>query len=551
MINIFKRIFGKNGSEFLMEFSLKGDIPEYEEKGLFSIFGGKKVLTVFNIERLLIHAETNEYVRGVVLKISDLRIGLARANTIRIRIKNLRDKGVPVYAYLESGGNTEYLIASAANYVFLAPWATLTLIGLKAEVTFYKDVLQKLGVTAHMKGLGKYKSAAETFTRGSMSAPHREMIESIINDLGEQLEEAISEGRGIKAAQVKKLIDQGPFVGEEATNAGLVDGLLYESDLGEKIAEITGEEKVAIDAAKVLKSFRIRDFAARYLGRLKGDGHVIAVVSDVGMITLGESRGGAAYKTIGSSSLIELLDKASEDNKVRALVLRVLSPGGSGVASDLIWKKVKLISERKPVVVSMSDVAASGGYLIALGGQKIIADSMSITGSIGIVAGKFNLEGFYEKIGIGKDWYLRGKNSSMFSPSKGFSSDEDKKLTEIIEFYYCEFVKKVSKHRRINYCDAETVARGRVWTGKQAKEHGLIDETGGITEAINIARLEAGIKKDTVTVTKFYSKPSGMKLSSFLKATSLTNTLDSVISIVKALEREDFLALMPFDIKFK
>jgi len=384
-----------------------------------------------------------------------------------------------------------------------------------------------------------------------MSKPHREMINSIIGDLQDQLEEFISEGRKINPKEVKTLINQGPYLADRAHEASLVDGVIYENDLEEKASELVDTKLHPIKAGNFLRRLNIKDKIRSVLGKFTSSYPVVAVIADSGMITLGRSRGAGPVKSIGSDSLIRLLERASSDRSVKAIVLRVLSPGGSAVASDLICKKLELISEKKPVVISMSDVAASGGYLISLGAHKVVADSMSITGSIGIVSGKFDLSGLYRKLGITKELVSKGKNALMFSSSKGFSKDEEKKLLEIMEFYYEQFVTKVSLARKMDFVKAEEVSRGRVWTGKQAKQRGLVDELGGINTAVNIAKSEAEIFEGHNTILKFYSEPSGLQLSSLFKSSVYVDTINGLMEGLSFLEREKVLTIMPFNINFK
>jgi len=544
-------LFGSLSKVNFVEIDLSGEIPEEEEKSLLPTIGAKKKFTLWDIEKILTGIENNPKILGAIVKLSELRVGFARANLIRQRLLDLRARGKKIIVNLQSGGNIEYLIASSADAIYVAPWSMLNLIGLKAEVTFYKDALDKIGVLAHMKGFGEYKSASEAFTRDSMSEPHREMINSIIGDLEDQLEEFISEGRGISTKEVKSLIDQGPYLADRAYEASLIDGVLYEGDLEERTCELIGTKLHLIKAGNFLRRLNIKDKIRLVLGKFISSYPVIAIIADSGMITLGRSRGSGPFKSLGSDSLIRLLERVSSDRNVKAIVLRVLSPGGSAVASDLICEKLEQISQKTPVVISMSDVAASGGYLISLGAQKVVADSMSITGSIGIVSGKFDLSGLYSKLGIKKEFVIKGKKALMFSSSKGFSKDEERKLLEIMEFYYGEFVRKVSLSRNMELSKAEEVSKGRVWTGKQAQERGLIDELGGINTAVKISKKLAGIFEDQNSILKFYSEPSGLQLSSLFKAGVFLNIFSEMMDNLYSMEREKVLTLMPFNIDFK
>jgi len=550
-MDFIDKIFSYFGRADFVDISLSGEISEEEDKSLLPLVGARKKLTIWDIEKILAAIGANPNIKGAIIKITDLQIGFARANLIRERLWNLKAQGKTIIAYMESGGNLEYLIASAASRIYLPPWAMLNLIGLKAEVSFYKDSLDKIGVVAHMKGFGEYKSASETFTRSSMSKHHREMINSIIGDLEEQLERYISEGRGVGASDFKVLIDNGPYMAAKAVELSLADGILYESDLEQEASKLSDIKPRLIKAFKFLRILNIKDKIRSLAGKISGSYPSIAVVSDSGMITLGSSRGRGPVKSLGSGSLIDLLDKVSKERNVKGLVLRVLSPGGSAIASDLICRKLEEISQTKPVVISMSDVAASGGYLISLGAHKIVADSMTITGSIGVVSGKFDLSGLYSKLGISKEYVLKAKNALMFSPGKDFSKDEEKKLLEIMEYYYERFVQRVAMARYMDFDKAEEVSRGRVWTGKQAKELGLIDETGGLRTAITLAQEEAGISSGRNSLVKFYSESRGLQLSALVNGSIFINHFTDIVDILNGLDRERVIAIMPFNISLK
>ena len=550
-MDFIDRVFETFAKTDFADISLRGDIPEEEEKSLIPQIGAKKKLTLWDIERILSGVENDNRISGVIVRISDLQIGFARANLIRTRLLDLKVRGKNIIAYLESGGNLEYLIASSANSVYLAPWTMLNLIGLKAEVSFYKEALDKIGVMAHMKGFGEYKSASETFTRNSMSEPYREMINSIIGDLEDQLEKYISEGRGISSGKLKSLIDNGPYMADKAKELSLVDDILYESDLQEEVSKISGTKPHITRASKFLRTLSIKDKLRSFIGKFSSSYPSIAVIADSGMITLGSSRGSGPVKSMGSDSLIKLLDHISKDRKQKALVFRVLSPGGSAIASDLICRKLEEISDTRPVIISMSDVAASGGYLISLGGHKIIADSMTITGSIGIVSGKFDVSGLYDKLGISKEYVLKAKNAMMFSPSKGFSKDEESKLLEIMQYYYHQFVSKVSLARKMDFDQAEKISRGRVWTGRQAKGIGLIDDIGGLDTAINVAKNEAGISENQIPVLKFYSESRGIKLSALLNGSYVIDQFTDIFNSLDSLINENILTILPFNIRIR
>ncbi len=534
-----------------IEVELQGEIVEEEERFVIPFFPKKRKLTIWDLERIFGHASNSPDVRGVLIKIRDLKIGYGRAEAIRRGILELRDRGKRVFVYLESPGNLEYMIGSAAERIFVLPWSILNLIGLKAEVTFFKEALDKLGIEAQIKGLGEYKSASESFTRRAMSQPHRDMIDSIIDDLYAQFVKYISQSRGADEERIKSLIDSGPFPSKEALERGLVDELGYEEDLEGRIEEIMDFRIRKIRAESVLRILNVKETVRQIVRKIEGGRGAIALVSDSGMIMLGESRGSGGTKTLGSQTLIRTLGRIASDKNIQALVLRISSPGGSGVASDLVWHQLKAISEKKPVVVSMSDVGASGGYLIALGANKIVAEPMTLTGSIGIISGKFNVKDFFTKLGVTKDSVVRGNRALMFSSYEKFTKDEEEKLGAIMTEFYEDFVKKVADARGMDFKSAEQLARGRVWTGKQAKEIGLIDELGGIKEAIRIAKKEAGISEDIPPVIKVVSKPRGIHLIPSGRSFAPITRIGSIGDFLQMLKRETVFALMSFWIEVK
>ncbi len=529
-----------------VEIELQGEISEEEERFVIPFFPISRKLTLWDLEKIFLHASSIPSIKGVLLKIRELKIGLARGEAIRRGILELREKGKRVFVYLENPGNLEYMIGSAGDMVFIPPWSVLNLIGLKAEVTFLKDALDKLGIEAQIKGLGEYKSAAEMFTRKSMSDPHRSMIDSIMDDFYLQFVRRISEARGIDEEKTRGLIDSGPFIPEEALKIGLVDGLGYESDFEKKINESIGYQLKKIQAKSFIRFINIKETFRFIKEKIKRDAGIIALISDSGMVTLGESKGSGRTKTLGSQTLLKVLRRVADDQNIKAIVLRISSPGGSGIASDIISNQLKLISEKKPIIISMSDVAASGGYLIAIGARKIVAEPLTLTGSIGIISGKFIIKNFLTKLGVAREAVKRGSRALMFSSYKEFTEDEEEKLNQIMKSFYEDFVNKVATARRMDFKATEELARGRVWTGRQAKEIGLIDELGGIKESIEIAKKEAGIPDNISPIIKFFSKPKGIQFYPQDRNILFTAKVDYLIENIKALKNEEILTLMPF-----
>lgn len=533
-----------------MDLELSGDIPDEPGKKMLGFIGGELPLFSGDIERVLTGAERTEGIRGVILRIKTLAIGVGRANSLRRRLAGIKAAGKKIIVYLEDCGNAEYLVASAGDRIYVSPWATLNLVGLAAEVSFFKDTLSKLGIDARIKGLGEYKSARDTFTRDSMSPAHKEMVESILGSLSAELESAVAEGRGMSPGEVKKKIDSAPYTAKEATAENLVDGIAYEGDIRDRAGDEAGLKVCAISARRYNRYLRLKEKLSGFGRAFTGSPQVVAVLACTGAIMSGPGRGSGA-KTIRSGPVLKLLGQISKDKSVRALVLRISSPGGSGIASDVIREKLKRVSEKMPVVVSMSDVAASGGYLVSLGARSIVADPMTLTGSIGIVYGKFDVSGLKKKLGINTELMPSSKHSLMYSSARGFTEDEEERLDEMMRIYYDSFVGSVSEGRNMDRARAESAAGGRVWTGAQAKELGLVDELGGLHDAISLASKEAGIPDGKLPHVKYYSVDRGFRPTSLYGAEALSGRAAFLMDLAETLTRESFIAVMPYRIDIR
>jgi protease-4 len=396
-----------------------------------------------------------------------------------------KQSGKPLNSYIEQAGNLEYFLASAADTVYLHPQSVLDLRGLQAEVTFMRSTLDKLGIEADFEQIGPYKNAPDVYTRKSLSEAHREALEGIVDDLYNRLVDSLAEARGLSGDRLRQIIDQGPLTARMAHELGLVDGLRYRDEIEEELKQGDGE-------------FRSVNVAGYQRGAAAGfslDGSArVALIYGVGMIVGGESSEDALFgRIMGSDTIAQAFKEARKDDSIQAVVFRINSPGGSDVASDVIWREAFLTMAEKPVIVSMSDVAASGGYWIATASHAIVAEPTTLTGSIGIYAGKFNLSGLYEKIGFNKERVKRGESADFWSDTRSFSDEERARFREILEEGYRHFLEKVSQSRNKEQDEVDALGQGRVWTGAQALEHGLVDELGGLDRAVALAREKANI----------------------------------------------------------
>jgi protease-4 len=461
---------------------LQGEIPEEPSSDLGSIFE-RQPPSLRTLVESLERAADDPRVSAVVLRVSILPdSGWATVQELRDAVGRFRRSGKPAYAHLEFCGNKEYYLASGCDKVYAIPSAILEVTGLRSEVSFFKGTLDKVGVQAQFEGVGKYKNAPNQFTERGFTAPHREQMDALLDSLYGQFVAALAQGRKRTPEEIEAIIDAGPYDGPSALRAGLVDELLYQDQVDTRLK---GASRLTPGRyAKASRGFGID-------GRPK-----IALVYVVGDIIPGRSQtsplgGGFA----GSDTVAEALKEAREDGGVRAIVLRVDSPGGSGTASEVIWREVALARQKKPVVVSMGDVAASGGYYVAMGSDGIVAEPGTITGSIGVFGGKFSLQGLYDKVGISKEVLTRGRHANLFSSYRPWSDEERARIREMMVSFYKDFVTKAAEGRHKTYEDVDSLAQGRVWTGAEAQRNGLVDRLGGFAVALELAKEKAKIGK--------------------------------------------------------
>ncbi|MDE0689835.1 MAG: signal peptide peptidase SppA [Candidatus Poribacteria bacterium] len=481
----------------------------YTDTKTVNTFGTSSTKTLRGLFKKLDTLKTDDEIAGIVFKIENVSMGWATLQEIRNKLHELRETEKETIGYLESGGNAEYLLAAAMERVVLMPAGSLNLTGLRAEVLFYKGLLDKLDIEADMLAMGKYKSGVEPYMRDGMSDAFRESMTALLDDLYAQLLAHIAESRdGMTAEEVSNLINSGPFTAEEAHQEQLVDALQYYDELLETLKTASPDEDVQVvkpdyeRKRKVpdMNSFaglmqllsmlnppqRAKSTAENQIALIYADGPIL---SDIDQLFPSTS-------VIMPSTLKEAFEKARTDDTVRAVVLRIDSPGGSALASDLIWREVMLTQREKPVVVSMGDVAASGGYYIAMAAGTIVAHPSTLTGSIGVFGGKLNMKGFYNKIGLTKEIIAHGQNATLYSDYGGFTPTERERVEKMMKTVYKDFVSKAAEGRNKSFDEVDEIAQGRVWTGKQAKALGLVDEFGGLETALSIAKEQAGFADD-------------------------------------------------------
>ena len=545
-------------SRAALSLAVGGDIAEVPASDVVAYLSDATTPTVRGIVDNLRKAKTDARVRAVLLKPTGFASPYwGKVQELRDALLDFKESGKPLYAYLEYGGDREYYLASAADKVFLMPASTLDLAGVATYQLFLRGTLDKIGAHPDLHHIGDFKTASNSFTETGYTPAHRQMDEWLNRDLYEQIVRGIAAGRKKSEADVRQLIEQGPFLADDALRAGLVDEVLYEDQVAEKMR---GDERD--DDLDTIDGDDYGRVSPTSLGLNRGPR--IAVIYAVGAIVSGQSGydplNGAA---VGSESLIESIRDAREDSSVRAIVLRVDSPGGSATASDAVWRELMLAREKRPLIVSMSDLAASGGYYIAMPGHVIVAQPTTLTGSIGIYGGKFISGGVYEKLGANIESTSIGKHAEMNSPARPYNPDELKKVKAQLESFYTGFVTKVAAARGRTPEQIDAIAQGRVWTGQQAVQNGLVDTLGGLDKAIEVAKEKAGIDADDEVQLVVYPEPksfyelvsefSGARGEAAAGAWLLNNLSTGERDALRMLRgpatlfrRGELLALMPF-----
>jgi protease IV len=486
-----------------------------------------------------------------VLVVRGLTAGWARLESLRDEIAALRATGKRVAVYLLDGDVRPYYLACAADTILMPPPAFLNLVGLRLEVTFLKDALALAGVEAEVVAVSPYKSAGERFARSDISPENREQLERILDARFGALVAAIAQGRGLGEAQVRQLIDRAPYAAPTALRHKLLDGVCYEDELAARL-KVPGAEKDAIilkwpEAQRALQlPYRVR--RRKYVGLVRVEG----------AITNGQSRrsplplpliGG---EQAGSDSVIQALRAAERNKRVAAVVLQIDSPGGDAYASDLIWREVLRLRATKPVVVSMGDVAASGGYYIAAPANAIIAQPGTLTGSIGVISLRPIAAGLYEKLGVNIVELQRGERSGLQAVGRAPSDDERAALREVVFTIYEDFKRRVRDGRRISDEQLEPIAGGRVWTGREALALGLVDGLGGLPQALLKAQQLAQLPPDPAAPLLRLSggrQPLPPQPFPVAPAPSLPALLAQLPELLPELTRTRLLAQLPFELR--
>lgn len=484
--------------ESYLELNIYGEIAERSaEDPLSKIFIGEPP-SIEGLLNCIRKAKVDPKIIGMVIRPLGSDIGWAKIEELRTALFDFKSTGKPIYVYLEMSGNRDYYLSLVGNKIFGSPTGVLMINGFLGRGYFLKGLFDKIGVEADFIAHGKYKNAPDIFTRRNMSPAQREVINSILDDYYARYVQAIADQRSLQKDDVKNLIDKGIFTIKDAYHENLVDTILYYNQFKDYLKDINDKKP------RFVSYRRYKKVPLSKLG-IKPK-QTIALIYGVGSIVSGIGEDTPADDMINAEGMADNIREAANDTRVKGIVLRIDSPGGSGIASDIIWKEVAEAKQKKPIVASMSDVAASGGYYIAMAADSIIAQPSSIVGSIGVFAGKFSFFGLYKKLGITKEEIPRGKNSNIFSDNSRFDNKQRQLIQKGVDEFYQIFIQKVAEGRNMSVEDVDAIAQGRVWTGKQAMGNQLIDQIGGIEDAINIVKKMSDIPHDQEVFIRKYPK---------------------------------------------
>lgn len=514
-----------------LQADLGGTYVEAPPHGLLRRFVGERRETLLELLDALHRAGTDDRIEGVVVRVTPLAIGWAKAQEIRDALLELRARGKRVVGVLEQesiGGSLEYFVASATQPLFVVPSSTTPLNGLSAQFLFLGGVWEKLDIEMNVEKIREYKTAGDMFAYKEMTAAHREMASALLDSLSGQFVDALANVRGLDASEVRTWIDRAPSTGTELEAAHLCDGVKHLQDVK---AELSPDREL----------MPLREYMAKQPRRPRAAAR-IAVVFAEGNIVTGNSGGGPGADVVGADTLRKALEEAQDADDIGAIILRVDSPGGSPLASDLIWRATQSARKRKPVIVSMSDVAASGGYYIAAGADKIVAQPGTMTGSIGVVFLRPNIRGLLHNLGIHVETMTRGRFADLGDLTTTIDSEGRARLLADMQHVYDVFVDRVADGRKLTTQRVDEIGRGRVWTGIQAKEQGLVDELGGFRVAEKLAKELIGVDVGDEVELILYPRASG-----FFGDLSDLFENEAEVTIPRLLRRASRAVLLPFE----
>ncbi len=473
------------GSQRRLALGLSGALPENPPKPVF----GKQRASFTEILASIYRAADDPSIKELVVTLHEASPGFARAQELRMAFEYFRSRGKRLICHANAPSNLAYYIGTAADSLFIPPVSQLNLVGLRAELTFYAGTMEKLGVKMDLVKIGDHKTATEPWTRSASSEENRAQVNRLLDELYDQFAADIARSRNLTIDSVKKVIDGGPYTSADALRSGLVDGLCYQDEIDSCI----GKSR-SIPFARYLKDTLVNYSwdRAPVLAIVVAQGDI---TSDQGDVNPLGSPGG-----VTPTPFRKAFAATRRDKDVAGVIFRIDSPGGSAMASDDIYHYSQRTAQTKPTVISMANVAASGGYYMAMTGKKVFALPGTITGSIGIYGGKADLSGLYQKLDLGKELYTRGKFAGMMSWVAPFSSEEREKYYGQLNAFYGHFLDLVSANRNLTVDSVDNLGRGRVWTGREASRNGLIDQVGGLKQSIDWLAATLGTKEYRIRV---------------------------------------------------
>lgn len=543
-------------AQTVLQINFDNKFSETRGDTLLSEFSESRPLAFYDLTRAIEAAAEDKRIKAIAARVSVSELGLAQIEELRAAISQFRKSGKPAYLFSSGFGSfgrgiSEYYLATAFDQIWLQPGGEVGITGISLEVPFLRKLLDKIGIEPEFYSRYEYKTAMASLTDEKMSKPFREDMTKLGKSLFNQLVEGIAASRGLAGEEVVKLVNRAPLSLQAALDGGLVDKSGYWEDM-----------VLALDPKAEIPLTDIYDYAA-VLNDYSGRKSVIAVINAEGVISEGPSTDSPLQgeAVVGSDTIRDQLAELAENKNVKAVVLRVNSPGGSYTASNAVWHALKTFKAEQniPLIVSMGDYAASGGYFIALAGDKLVAEPSTLTGSIGVLGGKMVLSGLWDKLGVDWQEINFGDNAGILSPNRNFTKKEKDIFNKSLDNIYSDFTLKVAQARGFDKAKTEQVARGRVWTGAGAKEVGLVDELGGLNTAFEIARAAAKIRPDEKIGVIYYPKKKSLseKIGELLSSapmasvSRLKSVLGADVRQLEILQRLDYdLMMVPVHIGY-
>jgi protease-4 len=489
-------------AKIVLSLDLNEGVAETRSEGPFQLLSHGGPHTLRNVIVGLEKAQADTRVAGVLVRMGASGVDIATAQEIRDAIGRFRQSGKFAVAYADSfsatpGATSEYYLASGFDEIWMQPSGELAITGVAIEVPFVAGALEKIGVQARMEQRKEYKSPPETFTRKNMSEPARANLQQLADSWLAQLVQGIAEGRRIGPDAARASVDQSPLVAVEALQRKLVDTLDYWPAVTEAVEDRAGAESGLVGLKRYIAEGKLPYTSGPMVALVYGVGPIVSDRSDESLLD--------DTRFFSAREVARAISDAAAHPDVRVILLRIDSPGGSYLASDTVWDAVmRARAAGTPVIATMGGVAASGGYFVAMGADRIIASPGTLTGSIGVYGGKFVTEGLWPKLGINWDIVQAGKNAAIWSPFRDYPPDTKARLDAMMDTVYADFTSKLAKGRNINETQVESVAGGRVWSGDEASKVGLVDQLGGLRTAIEAAKEAAGLKpEDSITLREF------------------------------------------------